>query len=185
MDLGGDKLSNFRMGKFMGKIEKWSQFRDGFEAFLWAVNFGDVLITPRPVPAIPAPGVGAGGVAAPGGGAGGEGADPDPDGVGGGGPGPGAGVAPVMPPGVPAGPDPGELWDLKNAKIFYYLFVYTEGAPQNVIAQFRATRDGVAAWNALKEKYDPQGSFGKSILHKQFATIRFEPPTRDPDDVFL
>ena len=185
MDLGGDKLSNFRMGKFMGKIEKWSQFRDGFEAFLWAVNLGDVLITPHPVPAIPAPGVGAGGVAAPGGGAGGEGADPDPDGVGGGGPGPGAGVAPVMPPGVPAGPDPGELWDLKNAKIFYYLFVYTEGAPQNVIAQFRATRDGVAAWNALKEKYDPQGSFGKSILHKQFATIRFEPPTRDPDDVFL
>ena len=61
------------------------------------MNLGDVLITPRPVPAIPAPGVGAGGVAAPGGGAGGEGADPDPDGVGGGGPGPGAGVAPVMP----------------------------------------------------------------------------------------
>ena len=79
MELGGDKLSNFRLGKFMGKVEKWPQFRDGFEAFLWAVNLGDVLITPRPVPAIPAPVVGAGGVAAPGGGAGGGGGDPDPE----------------------------------------------------------------------------------------------------------
>ena len=193
MELGGDKLSNFRLGKFMGKIEKWPPFRDGFEAFLWAVNLGDVLITPRPVPAIPAPVVGAGGVAAPGGGAGGGGGDPDPeeddgddrDGAGGGGPGPGAVVAPAVPPAVPAGPDPGELWDLKNAKVFYYLLVYTEGAPQSVVSQFRSTRDGAAAFGALKEKYNPQGSFGKSILHKQFASFRLEPPTRDPDDYFL
>lgn len=188
MELGGDKLSNFRLGKFMGKFEKWPQFRDGFEAFLWAVNLGDVLITPRPVPAIPAPVVGTGRVvAAPGGGAGGGGGNPDPSGAGGGVPGPRAGVAPVVSPAVPAvvGPDPGELWDLKNAKIFYYLLVYTEGAPQSVISQFRGTRDGAAAFGALKEKYDPQGSFGKSILHKQFASFRLEPPTRDPDDYFL
>lgn len=194
MELGGDKLSNFRLGKFMGKVEKWPQFRDGFEAFLWAVNLGDVLITPRPVPAIPAPVVGAGGVAIPVVGAGGGGGDPDPSGgadpdlgggAGGGGPGPGAGVAPAVPPAVPAVPDPGELWDLKNAKIFYYLLVYTEGAPQSVVSQFRTSRDGSAAFGALKEKYDPQGSFGKSILHKQFASFRLEPPTRDPDDYFL
>ena len=175
MELGGDKLSNFRLGKFVGKAEKWPQFRDGLEAFLWALNLGDVLITQRPVPAIPAPVVGAGGVAAPDGGAGGGGA---PEGA-------GAGVAPVVAPVVPAGPDPGELWDLKNAKIFYYLLVYTEGAPQSVVSQFRATRDGAAAWNGLKEKYDPQGSFGKSILHKQFSSLRLDPHTRDPDDYFL
>jgi len=76
MELGGDKLSNFRLGKFVGKAEKWPQFRDGLEAFLWALNLGDVLITQRPVPAIPAPVVGAGRVAAPDGGAGGGGALP-------------------------------------------------------------------------------------------------------------
>ena len=67
----------------------------------------------------------------------------------------------------------------------YYLLVYTEGAPQSVVSQFRATRNGAAAWNALKEKYDPQGSFGKSILHKQFSSLRLDPHTRDPDDYFL
>lgn len=131
-------------------------------SFLWAVNLGDVLITPRPVPAIPAPVVGAGGVAIPVVGAGGGGGDPDlGGGAGGGGPGPGAGVAPAVPPAVSAVPDPGELWDLKNAKIFYYLLVYTEGAPQSVVSQFRTSRDGSAAFGALKEKYDPQGSCGE------------------------
>lgn len=211
------------MAKFVGKVEKWPQFRDGLEAFLWALSLGDVLITPRPVPAIPAPGVGAGGAAAPGGaggggagggaapavpgggaapgGAGGPGggaapggAGPGPGpgagagaGAGGGGPVAGAGAAPVVPPvapAVPAGPTPWELWDLKNGKVFYYLYVYTEGAPQSIVAQFRATRNGVAAFNALKEKYDPQGSFGKSILHNQFSNLRLD-SGRDPDEYFL
>ncbi len=57
------------------------------------------------------------------------------------------------------GPSPAATWDKQARKIYMFLFLNTKGAPQAVVAQFRASRDGVAAWKALKDKYDPQGEF--------------------------
>ena len=64
---------------------------------------------------------------------------PDPDAG-------GVGAVPVPVPAVPVGgPSPSATWDKQARKIYMYLFLNTEGAPQAVVAQYRATRDGVAA----------------------------------------
>ena len=204
----GDKLpSSIKVPKFVGKADRWPVWRDGMEAIFGALDLHEALDNPRPEDP-PAVGAGEGGAVGggTGGGTGGGGrapmtptggrgtrvrgqrgasssgagiaVAPDPDAG-------GVGAVPVPVPAVPVGgPSPSATWDKQARKIYMYLFLNTEGAPQAVVAQYRATRDGVAAWNALKIKYDPQGVLGKAILHRQVMDTTLEPGS-DPEDFFI
>ena len=136
---------------------------------------------PRPedVPAVPVV-VNQAGAGVAGGEGGGDGGDA---GVG--------GVAPIQQPPlvpvqqpVPPGPTPGEVWDEKSEKIYMYLLLYTEGAAKNTVSQFRGSRNGVAAWRALRQRYDPQGVLGRSLLNRQLMEAKLE-PHGEPDEYFL
>jgi len=181
-----DKILSVKLPRFRGQHEKWHEWRADFVAVLGGYDLLAAINNPRPAdipPAAPAPvvGVGAEGVA----GEGGEGAVPDGGGA-------GIGVAPaVVPPaavaapaGPPGGRTPGEVWDLKNARVYMYLLMYTEGDARATVSQFSVTRSGVEAWNALLEKYDPQGQLGSTILSSQLTNLRYKPGT-DPDQLFL
>lgn len=203
----GDKLpSSIKIPKFVGKSERWAVWRDSMEAIFGALDLYEALDNPRPEDP---PTVGAGGGGAVGGGTGGgtgggrapmtptggrgsrvrgqRGASssgagiavaPDPDAG-------GVGAVPAPVPPVPVGgSSSAATWDKQARKIYMFLFLNTEGAPQAVVAQFRASRDGVAAWNALKDKYDPQGVLGKAILHRQVMDTTLEPGS-DPEDFFI
>jgi hypothetical protein len=116
--------------------------------------------------------------------AGGEGGGDGGDaGVGGGAPIQQPPLVPVQQP-VPLGPTPGEVWDEKSEKIYMYLLLYTEGAAKNTVSQFRGSRNGVAAWRALRQRYDPQGVLGRSLLNRQLMEAKLE-PHGEPDEYFL
>ena len=191
--------SSIKIPIFEGKADKWAVWRDSLEAIFGALDLYEALDNPRPEdsPAVGAvgvsTGVGTGGGRAPMTPTGGRGArvrgqrgasssgagiavasDPDAGGVG------------AVPGSVPpvGGPSPAATWDKQARKIYMFLFLNTKGAPQAVVAQFRASRDGVAAWKALKDKYDPQGVLGKAILHRQVMDATLEPAS-DPEDFFI
>ena len=79
---------------------------------------------------------------------------------------------------------PAEVWDEQSAKIYMYLLLYSEDQAQAVVSQFRGTRSGVAAWQALLERYDHQGILGRSLLQRQLMETRFE-ASADPAVYFL
>jgi hypothetical protein len=56
-------------------------------------------------------------------------------------------------------PNPGlisrEEWDKKSGLVYdVYLLLHTDEGAYALVAQFRTTRNGVDAWNALRRKYD-------------------------------
>ncbi len=142
------------------------------------------ITTPRPpdAPVAPAPGGAGGGAGGAGGGAGGN-AGGDAGG-GGGGAGAGGGViAPVAPAGPPVR-TPAQVWDLKNERVFMYLLMCTEGDANATVSQFCGTRHGADAWQALLDKYDPQGQLGITLTSSQLTNLRYKPGT-DPDLMFM
>lgn len=52
------------------------------------------------------------------------------------------------------------------------------------MSQYRSSRNGVAAWKALRERYDHQGILGRSILQRQLMEARLD-PSGDPEEYFL
>ena len=146
------------------------------EAIFGAYKLIGAITAPRPVNNAPPQAANQVGGAGGRGGAGGEG---------GGGEGEAAPAPPVpQPPAVPPGPTPADLWDEQSAKIYMYLLLYSEDQAQAVVSQFRGTRNGVAAWIALKEKYDHQGILGRSLLQRQLMEAKLE-PSGDPEIYFL
>ena len=65
-----------------------------------------------------------------------------------------------------------------------YLLLYTEGAAKNTVSQFRGSRNGVAAWRALRQRYDPQGVLGRALLNRKLMEAKLE-PHGEPDEYFL
>jgi len=77
----------------------------------------------------------------------------------------GGGGPPVVAPSPPVGPNLQELWDRRSAKIYMFLQMYTAGMAKSVVSQHRATGNGVEAWEALNNRYEHQGSLGKTIVY--------------------
>jgi hypothetical protein len=57
-----------------------------------------------------------------------------------------------------------------NRKIFSRLKLYTIGTAKTLVLQSAASMDGVAAWNALKEKYELKGQAQKTMLQEKLYT---------------
>ena len=74
-------------------------------------------------------------------------------------------------PGARARPTEGNeaqaTWDRMNRKIFSRLKLYTMGTAKSLVLRFAASMDGVAAWNALKEKYELKGQAQKTTLQER------------------
>ena len=69
-------------------------------------------------------------------------------------------------------------------KIYLCLLLFTEGAAQAVVSQFRNSRNGVRAWEALKEKYDHKGFIGRALIYEELHSVTLEWGV-DPDPFFL
>ena len=82
------------------------------------------------------------------------------------------------------GPTPAEVWVEQSAKIYMYLLLYSGDQAQAVVSHHRGTRNGVAAWESLREKYDHQGILGRSLLQRQLMEASLE-PSGDPEMYFL
>ena len=52
------------------------------------------------------------------------------------------------------------------------------------MSQFCGTRHGADAWQALLDKYDPQGQLGITLTSSQLTNLRYKPGT-DPDLMFM
>ena len=181
--MDSDKPLSVRVPKFKGTAERWPAWRDTMEAIMGAYKLINAINNPRPVdaPVVVQAGGGGGGAVVGAGGAGGG----DGDGGDAGGGGVVAPPAVPQPPAaVPPGPTSAEIWDEQSAKIYMYLLLHTEDQAQAVVSQFRGTRNGVAAWQALRERYDHQGILGRSLLQRQLMETRFEAST-DPTVYFL
>jgi hypothetical protein len=177
-----DKPLSVRLPKFKGTPEKWPAWRDTMEAIFGAYRLIGAINNPRPEDVLPAaPVVNQAGAGVAGGAGGEDGGDAAVGGVV-----PPVQQAPLIPLQQPVlpGSTPAEVWDDKNQKIYMYLLLYTDGAAQNTVSQFRGSRDGVAAWRALRERYDPQGMLGRARLNRQVMTTNLE-PTGEPDEYFL
>ena len=145
---------------FKGMPDKWQEWRDLMEGIFWGMDLYQAIESPRPEE--PAAAV----------------APPLQEEEGGG------GQPVVVAPPQPVGPNLQELWDRRSAKIYMFLQMYTAGMAKSVVSQRRATGNGVEAWAALKNRYEHQGSLGKTIVYKQIASMVWGPKT-DPDTFFL
>ena len=173
-----------KLPPFRGQHDRWHQWRYRALAVFGGYDLIGAITTPRPpdAPVAPAPGGAGGGAGGAGGGAGGN-AGGDAGG-GGGGAGAGGGViAPVAPAGPPVR-TPAQVWDLKNERVFMYLLMCTEGDANATVSQFCGTRHGADAWQALLDKYDPQGQLGITLTSSQLTNLRYKPGT-DPDLMFM
>jgi hypothetical protein len=145
---------------FKGMPDKWHEWRDLMEGIFWGMDLYQAIENPRPEepPAAVAP--------------------PLQEEEGGG------GQPVVVAPPQPVGPNLLELWNRRSAKIYMFLQMYTTGMAKSVVSQHRETGNGVEAWAALKNRYEHQGSLGKTIVYKQIASMVWGPKT-DPDTFFL
>lgn len=75
--------------------------------------------------------------------------------------------------------DPRVEWDRKSGKVYARLVMFTEGLAANVVEEHIETRNGVAAWQGLIDKFELKGTFGKAILNTNIVKAVF-PPTADP-----
>jgi hypothetical protein len=69
-------------------------------------------------------------------------------------------------------------------KIYLCLLLFTEGAAQAIVSQFRNSRNGVRAWIALREKYDHQGFIGRALIYEELHSVIIE-WGKDPETPFL
>lgn len=148
--------------RFKGLAETWPDWRDTAESILRAGDLYQAIEHPRPEAPYPppppadAPGVG----------------EPKKD------------EKPAAPAAPPAGPNLQEQWDRRNAKIYMFLQLYTDGIAKSVVSQYRITGDGAEAWRALGRRFDPIGTLGKTKLHRRINTREWTTRT-DPEDYFL
>jgi len=84
----------------------------------------------------------------------------------------------------PAGPGAEqEKYDRDKRKIYMKLILFTSGTAKTIVQQFAASMDGVAAWNALKEKFEMKGSAQKALLQEKLYGDSME-ENEDPDAYF-
>ena len=74
-------------------------------------------------------------------------------------------------------------WDKKSRQLHSKLITYTTGEAMAHVQQASTTRDGMAAWKALKYKYELMGSVQKSTLQKELMQTVFK-ANEDPDVYF-
>ena len=87
----------------------------------------------------------------------------------------------------PQGEDAAEAaaaWDKDSTKLYYMLIEYTAGAASGIVKQHKATTNGVAAWQALKDKYELKGFTREAELHNKWHHETMS-ATEDPDRFFL
>ena len=62
-----------------------------------------------------------------------------------------------------------QTWENANQAIYYVLCRNTTGAALNILLAHQATEDGLAAWEALRDKYSPSDEFAISELRTRFV----------------
>jgi hypothetical protein len=77
----------------------------------------------------------------------------------------------------------GTAWDKDSKKIYYLLIEYTGGAASGIVKQHRTTTNGIAAWQALVDKYELKGFVQEADLHAQWHRETLS-ATEDPDAFF-
>ena len=75
-------------------------------------------------------------------------------------------------------------WRKKDRKIYFQLILYTTEAAGNLVEQFEDICSGKMAWEALKNKYEHQGTVGKVDLHKELMESSMG-EAEDPDSFFI
>ena len=78
----------------------------------------------------------------------------------------------------------GTAWDKDSKKIYYLLIEYTGGAASGIVKQHRTTTNGIAAWQALVDKYELKGFVQEADLHAQWHRETLS-ATEDPDAFFM
>ena len=81
-------------------------------------------------------------------------------------------------------------WDKINRKIYAKISLYTSRAANNLIMQFEEfvegkslSRDGIAAWSALVEKFESSGKVQRSALIMTINTVVLK--DRDNPDTYF
>ena len=77
--------------------------------------------------------------------------------------------------------DGGDVEEAAKLKLFNYLLISTDGRPQRIV--MRSPRDGVAAWEALKDEYAPDDASYIMSLKTEFFQTGFD--SSDDIDSFL
>jgi len=75
-------------------------------------------------------------------------------------------------------------WRKKDRKIYFQLILYTTEAAGNLVEQFEDVCSGKMAWEALKTKYEHQGTVGKVDPHKELMESSMG-EAEDPDSFFI
>src|SRR6056297_209194 len=71
----------------------------------------------------------------------------------------------------PISGDEVKSYDEKNAKSYFILKKYLEGAAASLIEKFRLDKNGAGAFRPLRDKYESKGETQKALLMSEFSQL--------------
>jgi hypothetical protein len=76
-----------------------------------------------------------------------------------------------------------EKWDTANREFHSNLVLYTAEGAYHLVDQHSEHQNGLAAWRALNQRYEPRGSSGRTKVLKEFNDLKME-ETDEPQTFF-